>query len=129
MLAQPAVPAPPPPGLNDQQLEDWNRHGRRGVPLASEGGNTGSRGSPTPCEAVPSMPVVPNSRGVKHKHRFKLARRRYPFNALVARPVGKKEIASRLANAKHAVHTLQGVVKTRKRNVLTSLINNGLALN
>eukprot|EP00972_Heterocapsa_arctica_P051261 7538548-Heterocapsa_arctica.AAC.1 len=39
---------------------------------------------------------------VEHSHRDKLADKMYPFNACVARPVGKAEIASN-PNAKAAL--------------------------
>ena len=73
--------------------------------LSAEGGNA-SQLRDVDHDLVPAMPTVtkgdsgadfskcPDNREKKDKHRLKNTPRRFPFNALVARPVTKKEIAT-----------------------------------
>ncbi|WP_288992890.1 hypothetical protein [uncultured Marinobacter sp.] len=88
-----------------QDLEDsLKRRGVAAVAALSAEGDSASQLRDVDQDLVPAMPMVPkgdyktdfskcpDNREKKSKHRSKNTPRRFPFNALVARPVTKKEI-------------------------------------
>jgi len=94
--------------------ECWERIAQEHAELLKPSSNAavavaGAKGSATTQlrdsdnDLVPAMPTIFDNKSNDfkanfsdivdhHKHRTKVSRRRFPFNALVARPVGKKEI-------------------------------------